>query len=583
MKKTLLLSALLALGSIGTTGTAAAETFSANGVKELSIKASGDLVNARRLAREQAELAAVASVLRLKLSANPNDPQVKNALAELRTQLADNLRTSFNAEGDILTARSTLQVDSSVFLDMTRSLELGSRMAVSSAKVLFLIDEYYGVATRLDPSQPLVTEIDYSHDKSSMSDRSSSVASSRSASSSSASAAKGSFAAASSDKSAFAASSASSAAGRDRASFSGSDKASFSGSDRGAAAMQDGYGGSAAAARNVQASGSRDTQASGARDTQFAAAQKSSAAGSSSSQAAVSASHSSASAAKSSSAASYAEKNNDVQRQNDVVNLKVKQVFAGIDNAKPADLEASLINQKLQQVVGEFDLSVTDERDFRVENGRRLTVSDITRMQKFDSYLKKASSGSYKAKYLVYGQAVMQSEGSSPSGEVLCSGQLALSSADVDTGDSFAKGTIGKRASGSSDQNCRANLADALARSLAETIGTKARRDLQQASAQGSPYVVSVYSAQRIPGKLRRDFEARMKEMNGVVEFGEGDNASAELYSWKVTAKGNFGTQVNDLVDEYIEADNSAFRGGRYERRGNRLLFCLDGKCPEQI
>ncbi|NNG23500.1 hypothetical protein [Telluria aromaticivorans] len=583
MKKTLLLSALLALGSIGATGTAAAETFSANGVKELSIKASGDLVNARRIAREQAELAAVASVLRLKLSANPNDPKVKNALAELRTQLADNLRTSFNAEGDILTARSTLQVDSSVFLDMTRSLELGSKMAVSSAKVLFLIDEYYGVGTKLDPSQPLVTEIDYSHDKSSMSDRSSSVSSSRSAASSSASAAKGSFAAASSDKSAFAASSAASSAGRDRASFSGSDKASFSGSDRGAAAMQDGYGGSAAAARNVQASGSRDTQVAGARDTQFAAAQKSSAAGSSSSQAAVSASHSSASAAKSSSAASYAEKNNDVQRQNDVVNLKVKQVFAGIDNAKPADLEASLINQKLQQVVGEFDLAVTDERDFRVENGRRLTVSDITRMQKFDSYLKKASSGSYKAKYLVYGQAVMQSEGSSPSGEVLCSGQLALSSADVDTGDSFAKGTIGKRASGSSDQNCRANLADALARSLAETIGTKARRDLQQASAQGSPYVVSVYSAQRIPGKLRRDFEARIKEMTGVVEFGEGDNASAELYSWKVTAKGNFGTQVNDLVDEYIEADNSAFRGGRYERRGNRLLFCLDGKCPEQI
>ncbi len=583
MKKTLLLSALIALGSFGVPASVSAETFSANGVKELSIKASGDLVNARRIAREQAELAAVASVLRLKLSANPNDPKVKNALAELRTQLADNLRTSFNAEGDILTARSTLQVDSGVFLDMTRSLELGSKMAVSSAKVLFLIDEYYGVATRLDPSQPLVTEIDYSHDKSSMSDRSSSVSSSRSAASSSASAAKGSFAAASSDKSAFAVSSAASSAGRDRASFAGSDKAAFSGSDRGAAAMQDGYGGSAAAARNVQASGSRTTQAAGARDTQFAAAQKSSAAGSASSQAAVSASHSSASAAKSSSAASYAERNNDVQRQSDVVNLKVKQVFAGIDNARPAELEAALINQKLQQVVGEFDLSVTDERDFRVENGRRLTVSDITRMQKFDSYLKKASSGTYKAKYLVYGQAVMQSEGSSPSGEVLCSGQLALSSADVDTGDSFAKGTIGKRASGSSDQNCRANLADALARSLAETIGTKARRDLQQASAQGSPYVVSVFSAQRIPGKLRRDFEARIKEMTGVVEFGEGDNASDELRSWKVVAKGNFGSQVNDLVDEYIEADNSAFRSGRFERRGNQLLFCIEGKCPERI
>ena len=579
MKKTLLLSALLALGTLGTAGTAAAEIFSANGVKELSIKASGDLVSARRIAREQAELAAVASVLRLKLSANPNDPKVKNALAELRTQLADNLRTSFNAEGDILTARATLQVDSNQFLDMTRSLELGSKLA-GGAKVLFLIDEYYGVATRLDPSQPLVTEIDYSHDKSAMSDRSSTVASSRSASSSSASAAKGSFAAASSDKSAYAASSASSAAGRDRASFAGSDKASFSGSDRGAIAVQDGYGGSGAAARNVQASGSRDTQVAGARDTQYAAAQKSAQAGSSSSQAAVSASYSKASAAKSSSAASYAETNNDVQRQNDVVNLKVKQVFAGIDNAKPS--EASLINQKLQQVVGEFGLEVTDERDFRIEGGRRLTISDITRLQKFDSYLKKASSGSFQAKYVVYGQAIMQSEGSTPSGDVLCSGYLALSSADVDTGASFAKATIDKQASGSSDQNCRASLADALARSVAETIGTKAQRDLQQGSVQGNPYIVSVYSAQRIPGKLRRDFEARLKEIAGVVEFGEGDNASDELRSWKVLAKGNFGSLVNDLVDEYIEADNSAFRLGRFERRGNKLMFCIEGKCPEQ-
>jgi hypothetical protein len=583
MKKNLLLPALFALGAIGTTVGASAETFSANGVKELSIKASGDLVNARRIAREQAEKDAVASVLRMKLSANLNDPKVKDAIEELRKQLADNLRTSFNAEGDILTARAVLSVESSQFLDMTRSYGLGSKLASGGAKVLFLIDEYYGVGTRLDPSKPLLTEIDYSHDKSAMSDRSSASSSSRSASSSSASAAKGSFAAASSDKSAYAASSASSVAARDRAAFAGSDKASFSGSDRAALAVQDGYGGSAAGARNTEASGSRDTRVAGSRDTQFAGAQKSAVAASSSSQAAVSASYANASAAKSASSASHSEKQNDIQRQNDVVNLKVRQVFAGIDNAKPAEAEASLINQKLQQVVSEFGLSFTDERDFRVEGGRRLTIADITRMQKFDSYLQKAASGNYKARYVVYGQATMHSEGASPSGQVQCSGQLALTSSDVDTGEGFASGTIPKRAVGTSDQDCRANLADALARSLADTIGTKAQRDLLQAGTLGAPYIVQVYSPQRVPGKLRREFERRVQELSGIVEFGEGDNATDELRSWKVVAKGNFSTQVNDLVDEYIEADNSPFRNGRFERRGNRLLFCIEGKCPEQI
>jgi hypothetical protein len=92
-----------------------------------------------------------------------------------------------------------------------------------------------------------------------------------------------------------------------------------------------------------------------------------------------------------------------------------------------------------------------------------------------------------------------------------------------------------------------------------------------------------VYSPQRVPGKLRREFERRVQELSGIVEFGEGDNATDELRSWKVVAKGNFSTQVNDLVDEYIEADNSPFRNGRFERRGNRLLFCIEGKCPEQI
>ncbi|MDB5937393.1 MAG: hypothetical protein JWQ01_4737 [Massilia sp.] len=578
MKKALLVSTLLALGIVSG---AHAETLSANGSTEISIKANGDLVNARRLAREQAEKDAIAGILKIKLSADMNDAKVRNALPDLRKQLTDNMRTSFTAEGDILTARTALQVDSAQFLDLVRSLGITSRTASAGAKVLFLIDEYYGVGTKLDPSQPLVTEIDYSHDKSSFSDRTASAAGSQSKSSASASAGKSSFAAAASDKAAFAASSASSASGRDRASFAGSDKQSFAGSDHRSAAYQDG-GSSAAAARNTQVAGSRNTEVAGARDSQYAAAQKSSAAGSSSSQSAVSAASEHASASKSASASSYSNQQNDVQRQNDIVNLKVRQVFPGIDNAKPADDASALIGQKLQQVVKEFGLAYTDEKDFRIEGGRRLTIADIGKLQKFDSYLKKAAAGNYKAKYLVYGTAVMQSEGLTASNQVQCAGQLVLTSADVDTGEGFVSGTIGKRALGSSDQNCRTNLAEAMARSLADTVGTAAQRELQQAATQGKTYNVAIYSALRLPAKLKREFSAKVKGLEGVVEVSDAENASEEMRSWTVQAKGNFGEKIDDLIDEIIESGET-YKAARFQKKGNRMVFCVEGKCPAEF
>lgn len=562
-----MIAVMQALLALGIAGSACAETLSANGLAEISIKENGDLVNARRIARENAEKHAVAQILKTKLSANVNDPKVRNVLADIRTQLIDNLKTSFNAEGDILTAKTSLQVEAVQFMDLAKSLGITSKASSASAKVLFLIDEYYGMGTKLDPSVPLVTEIDYSHDKSSFSDRSSSASGARNASSSSASASKASYAVAGSEKSAFAASSSSAAAGRDQQAYAAS--------DRRAAAYQDGMGGSAAAARN--------TQVAGARDTQFAASQKSATAGSASAQFAVSATSEQASAAKSASASSHASQQKNIERQNDVVNLKVRQVFPGIDNAKPADDSAALISQKLQQVVKEFGLLYTDEKDFRIEGGRKLTISDIGKLQKYDAYLKKAAQGNYKAKYLVYGTAVMQSEGQTASGQVQCSGQLALSSSDVDNGEGFVSGTIGKRAIGSSDQNCRANLAEAMAHALADTVGTAAQRELQQAATQGRTYTVALYSAVRVPAKLRREFSAKVKEADGVVEVLDDSNATEEMRRWTVVAKGNFAEKIEDLIDEIVEADNSAYRSARFEKRGNRMVFCVEGKCPQEF
>jgi len=580
MKKIALVSALLALGI---TGSVCAETLSANGMTEISIKANGDLINARRIAREQAEKDAIASILKVKLSADINEPKVRNALPDLRKQLIDNLKTSFTAEGDMLTAKTSLQVESAQFMDLTKSLGVTSKAASASAKVLFLIDEYYGVGTKLDASQPLVTEIEYAHDKSSFSDRSASASGAQSASSSSASAAKSSYAAAGAEKSAYAASSSSAVAARDRQAVAGSDRQAFAGSDRSAVAYQDGMGGSAAGARSTQVAGARETQMAASRDAQYAASRKSAAAGSSSSQFAVGASSERASASKSASASSYSAQQNDVQRQNDVVNYKIRQVFPGIDNAKPADDTSALINQKLQQVVKEFGLLYTDEKDFRIEGGRKMTIADIGKLQKFDAYLKKAAQGNYKAKYLVYGTAVMQTEGQSPSGQTQCSGQLALSSSDVDTGEGFVSGTINKHALGTSDQNCRSNLSEALARSLADTVGTSAQKELQQAANQGRTYTVALYSALRVPAKLRRDFSAKVKALDGVVEVNDDGNASEEMRRWTVIAKGNFSEKIDDLIDEVIEADNSAYKAARFEKRGNRMVFCVEGKCPQEF
>jgi hypothetical protein len=579
MKKTLLAAAIFALGL----GIAHAETLSANGTTEVSIKANGDLVTARRVARDQAEKDAVTGLLKVKLGADISNAKVQGALVDLRKQLSDNMRTSFNAEGDVLSAKTVLQVDSAQLTELTRMLGITSKAASVSAKVLFLIDEYYGVGTRLDPSQPLVTEIDYSHDKSSSSDYTATSSGARSASSASASAGKSSFAAASSDKSAYAASSAAAVAARDKSSYAGSDKESFAGSDRRSAAVQDGYGGAAAGARSTQVSGARDTQVSGARDASMAASQKSAVAASSSSQSAVSAASSHASASKSASASSFATRQNAVEKQNDIVNLKVRQVFPGIDNAKPADDSAAMISQKLQQVVKEYGIAFTDEKDFRVDGGRRLTNSEIARQQKFDAYLQKAAQGSYKAKYLVYGTAVMNSEGTTPSGDVTCAGQLMLTSSDVDTGEGFISGTIVKRASGSSDQNCRANLSEAMARTLADQVGSSAQRDLQLAATQGRNYTVALYSASRVPAKLRREFSAKVKALDGVVEVVDDENATEGIRRWTVVAKGNFSEKIDDLIDEIVEAESSIYKAARFEKHGNRMVFCVEGKCPTEI
>jgi hypothetical protein len=332
-----------------------------------------------------------------------------------------------------------------------------------------------------------------------------------------------------------------------------------------------------AAARDTQAAGARDTQVAGARDTRYAASDRQAIAASSSNQSAYARNSESASARSASSASSaYIDQTNKGE-QKDVVNFTMKQTFPDIGNAKPED--SSMIVARLEQTVKPFGLSLVSERDFRIEGGRRLLISEIERLQKFDAYMQKASRGNFSARYIVYGTAKTHIEGRSPTGGVLCSGSLVLQSTNVQTGDSLVSGTIAKRAEGSIDANCRDNLAQAMATELAKIVGEEATQDLQRTARQGQSYSVTLYSRLDLPARLKRDFKRGMEKLaNSPDEIQEG-NSGDGAQQWTVTAKGQFKDKLEevalDISDKYEEAKKLSF-----ESRGTKIYVCIEGKCP---
>jgi hypothetical protein len=555
-----------------------AQVVDVKGEAEASIKANGgDLINARRVVREAAERDAIAAVLKLRFSVNPNDPKMVSAANDIRKQLGDNLKTTFRTEGDVITARTTLNVDSQRVFQLAQQAGVSNTSAMAAAKVLFVIDEYFGVGTKLEAGKPLTTEIAYSHDKSSNFDKSLKAGASESSSSQSVSASKESVAAASKSNSSLAASRDTRVAASDQQAFAARDQQAFAGRDSRAAAANDGRGGSMAAARDTQVAGARDTQVAGARDTRYAASDRQAIAASSSNQSAYARNSESASARSASSASSaYIDQTNKGE-QKDVVNFTMKQTFPDIGNAKPED--SSMIVARLEQTVKPFGLSLVSERDFRIEGGRRLLISEIERLQKFDAYMQKASRGNFSARYIVYGTAKTHIEGRSPTGGVLCSGSLVLQSTNVQTGDSLVSGTIAKRAEGSIDANCRDNLAQAMATELAKIVGEEATQDLQRTARQGQSYSVTLYSRLDLPARLKRDFKRGMEKLaNSPDEIQEG-NSGDGAQQWTVTAKGQFKDKLEevalDISDKYEEAKKLSF-----ESRGTKIYVCIEGKCP---
>ena len=560
---------------------AIAQTVSVRGQAEVSLKAqAGDLATARKVARQKSESDAISSALRLRLNVNASDPKVAAAIAEMTKQLGGNLKTTFRTEGDSLTALTTLEADSATVFDLAKQLGVGSASAMAAAKVLFVIDEYFGVGTKLDPSAPTSTEITYSHDKTLNVDKSVKASGAESSASSSARSSKESAAMAASEKTAVAASRDTRVSASDKSSVSARERSAAAGGRSDAVAINDGRGGSGAAASSAQIAASRDSQVSGSRDSKFSGSDKQSLAASSDTRIAASQNRESASASASKSASSFAVDQKDKMEQKDVVNYTFKQTFPDLNNAKPEG--SSMVVAKLEQVSKNFGLSMVSERDFRVEGGRRLLISDIEKLGKFDEYLKKASKGNFSANYVVYGTGKSHLEGKTSTGNVACSGSIALQSVNVDTGESLISGTVAKRAEGSIDTNCRDNLAQAMASELARIVGEEAAKDLQRAATQGRSYSVNLYSRLDIPARLRRDFRNALQKLaNSPDEVIEGNSGEGKT-QWTVTAKGQFKSKLEDASLDIADKFPDAAKNMAFEASGTKIYICLEGKCPSQ-
>lgn len=520
-----------------------AETIETVGKTEISIKANNDLVNARRLARSSSERDAILSALKVRINVDATSAAAQSAIAELAKQMSDNLNTTFLTEGDIVTAKTKLSVDAGQLFDLAKSLKLINTGAMNLAKVVFIIDEYKGVATNIEAGQPLETEITYSHDKS--------KASAASSSSASASHAKESVAVSASQKSAYAAS--------DNAKVSSRDNASVAGHERVNVAATDGYGGSGAASRNTSVAASRNSSLDASRQQSVAASSQANYSGAASSE---------KSAARSSKSAS-------ASSEKDIVNYSMKQKFPDVNNAKPSDDASALISVRLEEKIKPFGLKYMPELTLRRNPaGDKLLISEIEKQGKSTQLIQDA--GKKGANYVVFGTAVMSVEGKTPSGDTTCNGQLKLQASSVDTGDGLVSGTLLKRAQGANDQECYGSLATALATDLASTIGNTAAKEIQLAATQGTDFIVTIASGKKLKLSVQNFFQSKLETLSEQIEEA---NQTTNTKSFSVKGKSDFMKQLNVIVAEMEETNPEI----TVSKRGSKVTVCIDGQCSKDL
>jgi hypothetical protein len=544
-------------------------------------------------------------------------PDADKIIQEIIKSLGSNLKTTYVTEGELLTATTTLSIEGSVFTDLSRSLGLQSRTAMQAAKILFILDEYYGIATNLDPSKPVLSEVEYFADRSSsasgsnFSDTSSKAARSESLqgsiqassteSSSVAARDRASVSAQASssvegrDRVAVAGKSESAVAARDRVAVAGQSESAVAARDRGAIAGQGSYGSvagsrdrSVAAAERNQFAGSRDTSVAAAQRDQFAASRDTSVSADQRSQMAASRDSSVAAASSSdarfnasvNSASASSSDNQNVQAssfakdQKNVVSFKSKTVFPDVNNAKPD--QSTFIVTRLAEVTSQYGIRYTPELDIRETGKGKMLISDIETQGKWTMYRELAAKPPYSADYIVFGKAAMNAEGKTSSGQTICSGQLQLTSFNTSTGDGLVSGTVVKRAEGSSDQLCRASLSTALATELAQTVGSAASRELQLSA--GQVFSVTLYSGSGISRRLGGAFEDTLRKLaqQDLKEQSRDKISRAWTVQWK-------GQDLSRRIELVLDALGPDMVNAEVESSGSTIFVCVEGKCPPEL
>ena len=574
--------------SIGSAPHVFAQAVQATGRFEVDVKAYKDLLAARAAARKSAERDAIKAALKLKLNIDGANPKVEAALDDFVKNFANNLKSTFRTEGDALTATAVLNVDSAELTDMARSLGLQDTGVMEAATIVFVIDEYWGIATNLDPMKPMVSEVEVFQDKSSFSDTSAKGSSSSfadtSAKGSSSASSSNSLAASSKESASLASSSkqSSAIATSDKSAVNASGSSAFKGSDSVAIAAQ-GQSGSVAGARQTQVAGAQSQSLSGSSSSSLAASSNSDnrlAASSSSDNRIATASQSaraSSSDVKNINAQSSSSDVKNIQQQTDVTIVKTKTVFPEVNNAKPSDSKSALISQRLAEITSKYGLEYTPERDLRETGKGKMLIADIETQRRWEEYTVKAGKNPFNAKFVAFGTSVMNAGGKSSSGQTLCTGMLKLESFSVDTGKGLVSATLNKGAQGKDDQDCRSNLSMALATELAQTIGNAATRKLQLVASQGQSYTVTLFSQAAISRRVGGPFEDALKAMaNGNVRDDKRTDSS-RVYT--VTYKGgDLARKLEKVLDDLGDLG----KAGEVANKGNRYVVCLEGKCPTE-
>jgi hypothetical protein len=158
----------------------------------------------------------------------------------------------------------------------------------------------------------------------------------------------------------------------------------------------------------------------------------------------------------------------------------------------------------------------------------------------------------------------------------VCSGSLTLESFNVDTGRGLpGVGTLNKRAEGSSDQDCRSSLSTALATELAQTVGNAATKELQLAATQGQSYTVTLYSGVGVSRQVGGQFQDALSNLVAGSMREDKRTDSSRVYTVSVKG-GDFTRRIERLLDEMGEGMKTA----EVQAKGNRMVICLEGKCP---